>query len=209
MNTLMMIQEAAPAEPAGPQPSGADYLLDVTVLFALALAMALLIERLLEILKALYDLLDSKRDWYKFWTGRARRFAENLENRLRIFEYVEPKKAAEVLRRFNDLILNEQGGYAGEVPVLSGNLVRTLHVKVATKIVGIGLGIGVAFWSGIDLVSIWNEAAKGGAWELKIASWLRFILTGIAIGLGASPLHKIITTIERRREKRRENGGQS
>jgi len=209
MTTILLVQESTPTNPAGGTTTGTDALLDVTVLFALALALALLIERFMEVLKAIYDLLDSRRNWHTFWTKRAKSLAAGLEKRLRIFQYVDPKKAASVLQRFSDLILNEQGGYAGNVPLLAGDLVRTLYVKVASKIIGVSLGVVLAFWSGIDLVAIWNDAAAGSAWELNLASWLSFTLSGIAIGLGASPLHKIITTIERRREKRSTKGGQS
>jgi hypothetical protein len=209
MTTILIVQESTATKPAGQTATGTEALLDVTVLFALALAMALLIERFMEVLKAVFDLLDSRWNWHTFWTRRAKSIAAGLEKRLRIFQYVDPKKAASALQRFSDLILNEQGGYAGNVPLLAGDLVRTLYVKVASKIIGIGLGITLAFWSGINLLAIWNDAAAGSAWELNLAPWLSFILSGIAIGLGASPLHKIITTIERKREKRRTNGGQS
>ncbi len=209
MTTTLLVQESTPTNPAGGTATGTDSLLDVTVLFALALALALLIERFMEVLKAIYDLIDSRSNLHTFWTKRAKSLAAGLEKRLRIFQYVDPKKAASALQRFSDLILNEQGGYAGNVPLLAGDLVRTLYVKVASKIIGVSLGIVLAFWSGINLVAIWNDAAAGSAWVLNLAPWLSFILTGIAIGLGASPLHKIITTIERRREKRSAKGGQS
>jgi len=176
---------------------------DVTVLFALALALALLIERLLEVLKSLYDMLDGWNDLYTRWTRKAYKIRDYAEKKLRVFEYVEPEKATPVLLRFNEMLLNNQQGYTGTVPVLSGDLVRALYVKIWSKILGILIGIGLAVILKIDLVSLWKLKEHGPE-----SSPYYFILSGIAIGLGSGPMHKIITNIEQRRAKA-QKGGQS
>ncbi len=106
-----------------------EALLQVSVLFALVLALSLLIERFLEMLKATYDLLDSRLDWHRFWTRMTYRLRDRLEQRMGIFEYVTPRAAAAILRRFRGMLLNEQGGYSGSVPVLAGDLVRAFTVN--------------------------------------------------------------------------------
>ena len=191
-----------------------DALLEVTVRFALVLALALLIERLLEILKALYDLVDSRNDWYRFWTRRAYKVRDYAEKRLRVFEYVSPEKAAPALQRFSEMLLNGRGGSAGTVPVLSGDLVRALAVKIGSKAVGIGLGVGLAFWLSIDLVDLWQNGKPFPAILSPLEGFLlsepvHIALSGIAIGLGSGPVHKLITTIEKRSAKRKEEGEQS
>ena len=178
-------------------------LLNVTVLFALALALSLLVERFLEILKATYDLLDSRFDWHRYWTKKTFRLKNTLENRLKVFEYVSTKKAATALQRVKDMMLNEQGGYSGEIPVLAGDLVRAVSIKVLFKFIGILVGIGLAFWLNLDIVKVWQEASvEGSKFNFAVSSsTLRIILTGITIGLGSGPMHKIITTMEKRRKK--------
>lgn len=188
-----------------------EALLKVTVLFTLVLALSLVIERFIEILKAVYDLLDSRLNWHTFWTRQTIRLRDRLEKRMRIFEYVDPKMAASALYRFRDMILNEQGGYAGAVPILSGDLVRAFYIKVVFKCVAIGLGIGLALWLKIDLMGIWqNASTEPGKLRIFIESpTIRFILSGMAVGLGSTPVHKIITMIERRQKKQQQKGGQT
>ena len=135
-----------------------NVILDVTVVFTLAIALSFLIERLLEILKAGFDLIDSRLDMYKFWTKKTYKIRNTLENRLRIFEYVGHKNSAAVLNKFRGKLMNETGNYSGKVPILSGDLVRAVTIKSWSKIVAIGIGIGLAFWMKVDLINIWQNA---------------------------------------------------
>ena len=48
-----------------------EALSETTVLFTLALTLSMIVERVLEIVKCTLDLLDSRFDWYRFWTWRA------------------------------------------------------------------------------------------------------------------------------------------
>lgn len=184
-----------------------EVLLDVTVLFALVLALSLIIERFLEILKTIYDLVDSQLNWHSYWTRRTCRIRDRLEKRIRIFDYMDPKHVASILYRFRGMILNQQGAYSGTVPVLSGDLVRAVYIKLSLKCVAIILGIGMALWLKIDLLEVWQAASKTSKWEIYItSSVLRMIFTGIVIGLGSGPVHKMITSIERKSEKRQPKG---
>lgn len=190
--TILAVQ-AAPA---------VDRLSDVTMLFALVLALALLIERLLELLTAGYSLLDSRYDFHTFWTRRAGKVRDYLEKKLRVFDHVGPEKVAPVLNRFNEMLLNGQGAYSGTVPIIAGDLVRSLWVRIASKLLGVIIGIGLALALELDLVALWQLRDSGAP-----GSTSHYLLTGIAIGLGSGPVHKIITAIEKRRKKREEKGG--
>ena len=187
-----------------------DTLLEITVLFAMVLTLSLVIERFLEVLRALYDWLDGQLNLYDLWTRQTHRLKDRLEKRMRIFEYVDAKTAASTLQRFRKMLLNEGGEYSGLVPVLSGNLVRAATFKLACKLVGIGIGIGLAFWMHIDLVNIWKEASGAYAkWVTNLTPpWLRITLSGVVLGLGSGPVHKIITTLERKREEKEKKGKQ-
>jgi hypothetical protein len=182
-----------------------EALTKVTVIFTLALALTLLIERFLEVLKTFYDLLDSRNDWYKFWNRKTERLRDKLEKRLNIFEYVDIKVAARTLHRVRGMLLNEQDEDLSNAPILSGNLVRAFYTKAFFKVIGIAAGIGLAFVLHIDLMNIWQEVAVDPKkWDINIKSEpVRIVFTGIALGLGSGPMHKIITAIERRREKQK------
>ena len=186
-----------------------DALSEITVLFTIVLALSLAVERLLEVLKSVYDLLDSRLDWYRFWTRRAHKIRDRLEKRLRIFEYVEPEAAQRALRRFSEVLMEDQAVQSSSVPVLSGDLVRTAAVRSVLKIIGILVGIGLAFWLNIDLLRVLEE--------VEIASWpgkemfaqgplssegVRYVVTGIGIGIGSGPIHKIIVRVESAQKKR-------
>lgn len=174
-----------------------DVVLVVSVAFAVVLALALIVERVLEILKVIFDLIDARVDLHDFWTRRAHKLRDRLEGELRIFEYVPPERAANVLRRFREMLLNEQSGYSGKVPVLAGDLVRAVFIRGGLKLVGIALGIGLVFWVEIDLVRLWQGSTAP-------PTWWTLTLSGLAVGLGSGPLHKIIRAIEKARERREE-----
>lgn len=187
-----------------------EVILKVTVLFTLVLALSFLIERLLELLKAIYDLLDSYQDWHRFWTRRAVKIRDRLQNRLNIFEYVKPEQAARILNRFREMILPGDGKTKTTLPVLSGDLVRYVYIKVAGKLIGISLGIGLAFWMQLDLLAVWQGSSAEAVWDITIKSEsLRIALTGVIMGLGSSPVHKVIQRIEKKRKFREQKGGQS
>lgn len=182
-----------------------DVILEVTVLFTLSLALSFLIERIIEILKAYYYLLDSRRDWYKFWTKKTYKIRNALENKLRVIEFVGKKSTTNVLRKFEEKMLNVEESYSGTVPVLSGDLVRAVYIRTATKFISIIVGIGLAFWMKIDLIDIFQNAMSDTSyWIVNIKSdELRIGLSGVVIGLGTSSLHKVISTVEKKSEKKK------
>ena len=183
-----------------------EVLMNTTVLFALGLTLSLIVERVLEILKAAYDIFDSRLDWHHHWTRRARRIKKKLERRLRMFEYVSPEQANAVLRAAHEVVLGPSNGYQGTVPAVSGDLVRAFWVKMVAKFIGMVIGITLAFYFQVDFISLWKTvyASVGAgaddimAMSVKVNSTpLGMTLTGIAIGLGSAPVHKIITAMER------------
>lgn len=192
-----------------------DTLLDTTVLFALVLAFALLIERLLEIAKCVLDLADAHYDWARFWTDRAHAVRHRLEGQLKVFEYVEPERAAAVVNRFQEMLLGPSTGYAGTVPTVSGDLVRALTLKVAFKAVGVALGVAIAWNLHLDIVALWQpptetpRIARGWIEAFTMAPKVRWVMTGAVMGLSSTLVHKVITAIEDSREDRKEKGGQA
>jgi hypothetical protein len=164
----------------------------ISVLFLVVLAFALLIERALEVLKAGYDIIDSKFDICHYWTRQTRKTQKYIQDRLHVFEYVDVKSSAAIFNRFNDLLLGPGNGYTGTVPMLCGDLVRAVWVRLGCKIVGVALGIAAALALRLDIV----EAARSAQHQPTVVGML---LTGIAMGLGSGPVHKLIRSIEKRR----------
>lgn len=190
-----------------------EVLLNTTVLFTLGLSLSMVIERVLEIVSALYNLVDSRYDFYLFWTARAEKIGLRLQRRLRVYEYVSPALAAGVLRVASNVLLGAQNGHEGKVPTISGDLVRAFWVKIFMNVLGIGLGILLAFQFHVDWLAIWKnmyvEMLAGDApalagTTLREPSVSGMLLTGLSIGLGAGPVHKIITSMENTWKRKKE-----
>lgn len=178
--------------------AGSFGLTDATLIFTVALALSFAIERALELLKTAYDLAESRWRWHGLWDREAERLRNFAEHKLRAFTYVEPAAAATALGRFSETLLGPEAGHTGEVPVLSGDLVRAVWVRFFSKLIAIILGILLANLFLVDLVAVLKDPAHPIAAFEPGRVWL----TGVALGLGSGPVHKLITTIERRRDKR-------
>jgi hypothetical protein len=174
---------------------------EVTVLFTIVLAFALLVERLLEVLKTAYDLLDSRYDWHRFWTRRTERTRDFLEQRLRLSEHLSPQAQAAALARFSEMLLGTAPANTASFPVLSGDLVRAAGIRLAARVVGMAAGVALALGFEIDLLAL-SGLLVGEAQNAPAPTTLGMVVTGTAIGLGSGPMHKIITALENRRARR-------
>ena len=168
------------------------------VVFTLALALALVIERIVEICKSGYDLLDRRLDWARFWTRRTYRLRDRLETRLRGHGWIDPAGAARVLTRFDEMFLGQGAGHDGTVPILCGDLVRAVHVRAGARLLSIGLGILAAAALRVDLVG-WARELRPGV--VPDPTPVGILLTGVLLGLGSALVHKAIRHIESRRRR--------
>jgi hypothetical protein len=174
----------------------------ITVLMALVLALSFVVERILEILKAAYDVADGRYNWHVFWTRRTYSAQRYIEQRLRVFNYVDKPAAAALLARFDSMMLGTTVAQTPVVPVLCGDLVRAIWCRVALKILGIAIGVAFAFSFRLDLVYLINLTPDATE-PLRIGT-LGMVATGVAIGLGSGIVHKAITAIERRQQRNAE-----
>lgn len=171
-------------------------LTNIALVCALALALSLVVERVLELLKALYDLIDCRLGLHAYWTRRTIALRNYLQHRLRALEYVGPDVATGFLQKVNDVLLGPTHGYTGTIPTISGNLVRASAARIGAKTVGAFIGVVIAFALNLDLMALFEPPKD------LLRHWLGLTATGLAIGLGAGPTHKLITSLERRRAMR-------
>ena len=185
-----------------------DILLNQTVVFVFILALALLIERLLEVLKSIYDFIDCRMGFDVYWTKKAVRLQQKLEDNIQALERVSPDRIKTLVKQYADKLV---GSGDNGVITISGDLLRATTVRFVAKLIAITLGILMALCFGLDLVKIWQDAAtiKLPTAGLTLEPVSRQIVTGIALGLGSAPLHKIITTIERQQKQKaaKKSGG--
>ncbi len=185
-----------------------EILLGTAVLFVTAVLLALVIERILDLLKSLYDLLDSRYDWCRYWTKLTVKIAGLLENKLKLFEMADPRWIQRLLKMAQEFLLDRKDDHTGGTPTLSADLVRAAAIKLGLKVIGIGVGIALAVCFQIDLIAVWRSAAEVGTEKGSAGvSYFNLVLSGCALGLGTGPVHKIVTGMERRAKKRKQAQG--
>ncbi len=137
------------------------------ILCTLAIAFSLLIERIIEIIKTLFILVDSEFDLYRFWTKRAIKLRGKLEKRIRLFDYVHPSYLIQFFAYAKEYIVGGQDGVTAMVPTISGDFVRGIRIKTISKFLGIGIGIILAHWQNIDFFMICHSLPINSYFRLQ------------------------------------------
>jgi hypothetical protein len=179
------------------------------VMLTAAIFFALIIERVLEIAKSIYDYIEARQDFSGFWDRRAISIRDRLQNRLDRFKQAgEQTIQKKVFKHLASRYVNEKHpGYEG-APVISANKLRAFTVKSVSKSVGVILGISVAACLGInvfELIAQWTDspdALELGLLRVDLPNWVDYAISGIVMGLGSGPMHKFITALERARKNR-------
>jgi len=178
-------------------------------MLAAALFFSLLIERLLELVKALYDFLEVQLGFQDYWNRSAARLSRVLDEQLQ-----GNRVQAEVSKAVSDYLRTDFPGLEG-VRALSADGLRSLTVKAVSKVLAIMLGLMLVLGMDINLlalIDVLNAQAYPDDANVEnyrayfstrdIPAWLGEIITGVAIGLGSSPVHKIISSLEKSRKQR-------
>ena len=179
------------------------------VMLTAAIFFALVIERVLEIAKSIYDYIEARNDFSGFWDRRAISIRDRLQNRIDRFKQAGEKTLQKkVFKHLASRYVNEtHPGYEG-APVISANKLRSFTVKSISKSLGVILGISVAACLGINifaLIAQWTESPEAlelGLFRVDLPNWVEYAITGIVMGLGSGPMHKFITALERARKNR-------
>lgn len=179
------------------------------VMLTAAIFFALIIERLLEIAKCIYDYVEARNDWSEFWNRRAVSIRERLQNRL---EKTKDNKLQKTVFKYlaSRYVNTDHPGYEG-AQVISAKKVRTFMVKGVSKFLSVALGLAVAFGVGInvfDLIGVWTKTNSElpipmGLFKAELPNWLELTISGIVMGLGSGPMHKFIAALERAKRKRK------
>jgi len=177
------------------------------IMLTAAIFFALIIERILEVTKCVYDYLEARKNWGEFWNRRAISIRERLQNRLEktkentlqktVFKYLAAR-----------YVNTDHPGYEG-AKVISASKLRSFTVKGVSKSLSVLIGIVIAFSVEINvfnLIEQWTktgEALPLGLFEVNLPSWLELLITGVVMGLGTGPMHKFISALERAKRNRK------
>ncbi|MBC3767514.1 hypothetical protein [Neptunicella marina] len=176
------------------------------ILVATAIFISLLVERILEILMCLYRLLEVKYGWYNLWNQSAQKLQTSMhhyqlnqsaasDNQI---EQLRTKALTKLLQRFRPVQAADTDGLS-----ISAERVRHFTIRLINKINGMLLGIALAFAADIDIICAIKQYTDLSINNGYLNHVLHLILTGIAMGLGSAPLHKIIIALEKSKKLRK------
>jgi hypothetical protein len=207
-----------------------DMLSEPVLLLALAMFLAIGIERLMELNRALFDHLEAHRGTADRWQKRAEALRDRIELRLdnaatgpeKVFKavlsvvcrYLSPTDA----ETGTAIASGDPGLFAIKV-----DRVREMSVRIFYKLLGIALGIALAFVFNLNIFELVDKAlaasvAAGASptpapaepmspamflGGLDGRAWWGTVLSGMAMGFGAGPVHKLIVALEDARRLRK------
>ncbi|MBL33956.1 MAG: hypothetical protein CMI03_16005 [Oceanospirillaceae bacterium] len=180
------------------------------IMLAGALFFSMLIERLLQIIKAVYDFLEVHYGWGEHWNRRALQLSEQIHHALQ-GNTVE-KALGQAAKHY---LKDDYPGLDG-VKAVSADALRSLAVKAVCKILAVTLGVVIALLLGLDMFALIEELNKAALADAELTTvqkyfsaqyipgWLGQVVSGIAIGIGSGPVHKLISALERSRQQRKD-----
>ena len=172
------------------------------VLF-LVLLLALLVERIMEILSGIWEYVEWKTGMHRFWNRKTTRLKKKYESIGRGKILGRILNLSPLTRQVEYAARNRKQGHSRQLVVLSSEAVRKAFVAGASRIVASLLGIVLCYYSKINLIEIFEEELPNTV--DKLTNWsvlFQYIISGIVIGLGSEPVHNLITNMEERRNAR-------
>ncbi len=174
----------------------------ITQWLGIAFISALLIERILQMLKALLNYLEARKPKPDYWNLRAVNLTQSYLNA----QQSAPDFAELLGRRY---LLTEQREDSPENQhlMVDANRVRQLATRGRLKALGIILGVTLAFILDLNLFDLVSKAQDMPFFTCPtdnpdcttkiIRDALGKLVMGIGLGLGATPLHEMIARLEK------------
>jgi hypothetical protein len=181
-----------------------DLISQPVLLLALAIFLATAIERLLELVKAIHNFLAARNNErsMQYWNERARIAREHLEHMLE-----DAKRSDAPVDRVITSVAQRfiKPGTAGDMGLImiDATLVRNFSITLTYKILGLFLGIVFACIFSVDIFAFVKDSLNSCGDHKCPSHWWGVLGTGLAMGLGAGPVHKIIVALERARSTRK------
>lgn len=171
----------------------------VTFMFFQYLIAAILVERTIEILVAVYKYVEMRRQGYAFWNRKAADYRGRFE---RLFGYNEVHPS-EPDRHLSWLLWKTMVPTpTGVKDVIAADMIRTNYMRVATRTIALLFSVVLVYASGLDpkviLVNIIGNIKEIGFFS-PATEWfhVRCLLLAVLISAGSEPLHQAIGAIEK------------
>lgn len=176
---------------------------EAVLLMALAMVLAIGIERLMELMRAVEDHLEARYGQQVIWQQRAQRLRDRIEQRLELARGGDSVTFMQVLAVVCRYLSPAPPGATGLL-VVSADQLRRMTISLRYKLIALLLGVLFATLFNLDLFALVNQSVhQEDGYAIVLPHWLGITLSGIAMGFGAGPVHKLIVALERARLTRR------
>lgn len=178
----------------------------ITYIFFIYLILAILIERAIEILVAIYNYFEFKFKWYEYWNRKAKTYQDRFD---RLYGY-QGKDAGKTQKLFNWLLWKVivEKPYEGGKDVISADLIRLNYLRIGTSVTAFILSLLLVLSQAqlvfaqqydLDLIKFVEKAIPevGRLAAVTRNALVRILLTAVAISIGTEPLHQLIRRVEK------------
>ena len=191
-----------------------EVITSVTYIFFVYLILTLLVERLVEVLVAVFNYCELKFRWRAFWNRKAAAYQGRLE---RLYGY-QGESATKTQKLFNRLLWKTiaEKPYEGGKDVISAELIRLNYIRVGTRVTAFLLSLFLVLLfetlHQFDLMAVVRDAILSAVPEnvskivkaiidrvidvLSKNPTVKLVLTSAAVSIGTDPLHQLIRRIE-------------
>ncbi len=174
-----------------------------TFLLFVYLVLALIVERTIEILVAIFSFLELRLGWYRMWNRLAEKYRQRLECFYRYRGENSPFAENLIYRIFWKAISTKP--FPGGREAVSAKLIRVYYVQIFCRLLALALSLGFVLWQRLDFVAL-VELMIPDAQKLIIITqfvWVRYLISAVMIAIGTEPLHQVITKLESLEKKRK------
>ncbi len=175
-----------------------ETILTITYLYMLVLLMALLIERVMEVIMTIWNVVEVRVQAHHFWNKRTeklmQRFAAQVETK-RTKHKLHALGLSRRIRQYTDI---EQEIRPGQTIEFSSEAVRYASVRTFAFFVTSAMGIGLCMLADVNLIAIIKQALAPQSIPVldALGEPLQPLVSGLVIGLGAEPVHRVIKGLE-------------
>jgi len=174
-----------------------EVITNITYVFFVYLILAIIVERVVEVLVAVFNYFEMRGKWYGFWNRRALVYQARFE---RLYGY-QDESADRAKKLFSWLLWKviSEKPHEGGKEIISANLIRLNYLRVATRVAAFALSCILVAVVDLDFIEILKRMIPKFKLLELIAGWpfFRFILTAALISIGSEPLHQVIRRVEK------------
>lgn len=174
-----------------------DVITNITYVFFVYLVLAIIVERFVEMLVAVFNYVEMKRAWQDFWNRKARAYQKRFD----LLYGAQDEDAGRIKKLFSWLLWKviSEPPYEGGKEVISANLIRLNYFRVATRLAAFVISCFLVVAVDLDFIEIIERIIPKAKLLAVITGqeWVRFVITAAAISIGSEPLHQLIRRVEK------------